>query len=64
MDKTVQMEIVGFVGIGFLLAMYLGQTVIAGTCAGILGGVLVGKSVLTNDTTPAEDIGEGQNLTE
>jgi hypothetical protein len=59
MDKTVQMEIVGFVGIGFLLAMYLGQTVIAGTAVGILGGVLVGKSVLTDDTTPAETDSEG-----
>ncbi len=49
MDKTVQMEIVGFVGIGFLVAMYLGQATIAGTCAGILGGVLVGKSILTYD---------------
>jgi hypothetical protein len=34
--------------------MYLGQTVIAGTCAGILGGVLVGKSIL-NDTTSADE---------
>jgi hypothetical protein len=56
MDKTVQIEIVGFVGVGFLVAMYLGQTTIAGTCAGILGGVLVGKSILTDNTeeTPEE----------
>jgi hypothetical protein len=29
MDKMEQIKIVGFVGIGFLLAMYLGQRVIA-----------------------------------
>lgn len=56
MDKTVQIEIVGFVGAGFLLAMYLGQTVVAGTCAGILGGALVGKSILTDTTEEPEQI--------
>ncbi|MBZ2166995.1 hypothetical protein [Methanobacterium spitsbergense] len=56
MDKTVQIEIVAFVGAGFLLAMYLGQTVVAGTCAGILGGALVGKNILTDNTSePTEE---------